>query len=218
MKVFISCGGYYANFEYPKPLVKINGETLIDRTLRLLSKYETEPFICCNPEEMAFNIYDNVLRVNYTFNYLEQTGYYLDLFDAVPCDEPCIYLFGDVYYSEDAIKRIMEKFSSTDRNIFICNQFAFNSSHNRVGEPFGWIVKDPEEFHWAVKLGKRFQDRGLIDHANGIPSNWELAHLINGLNINTFNLRKEDCLIIEDETIDVDAPSEIENVEKRVAH
>ena len=213
MDIFILCGGYYENFSYPKALTKINGECLVDRTIRLLKPYGVNPIVCCNPEETAFNGY-NVRRVEFTFSYMKQTGYYLDIFDAVPFDRQCIFLFGDVYYTEDAIRRIIERYSESDRNVFMCNAYPFNDKHLRQGEPFGWIVKDPEEFKWAVKLGKRFQDRGLIDHANGIPSNWELYHIINGLGVNEFCLSEKDCLVIDDLTIDVDDPSVIEKIEK----
>lgn len=215
MRVFILCGGYYRNFEYPKSLTKINGEALVDRTIRLLTPYDAEPIVCCNPEETAFDDY-HLFRAKFTFDYLNQTGYYLDAFDAVPCEDPHIFLFGDVYYTEDAISKIMDRFHSTDRNIFICNRYPFNPQHLRQGEPFGWIVKDPEEFRWAIKLGKRFQDRGLIDHARGIPSNWELYHIINGMGVNEFNLSEDDCLVIDDLTIDVDDPGAIEKLEKRI--
>jgi GTP:adenosylcobinamide-phosphate guanylyltransferase len=212
MKIFISCGGYYSNFDYPKALTEINGEALIDRTIRLLSHYDADVVVCCNPEENAFDKY-NPLRANYTFDYLKQSGYYLDLFVAVPYDKPCIYLFGDVYYTEDAINKIVDKFNSTNRNIFICNAYPFNEQGLRQGEPFGWIVKDQKEFRCAVELCKKLQDRNVVDHANGVASNWELAHIINGLGINQFNLRKKDCLIIDDLTIDIDFPDMIEKIQ-----
>lgn len=215
IRVFIMCGGYYGNFSYPKSLTVINGENLLDRTIRLLSEYNTDAIVCCNHDESAFDDYLPV-KLGFTFDYLKQTGYYLDLFDAVPFEIPCIYLFGDVYYTETAIERIIDTYDETDRNIFICNEYPFNKEHLRQGEPFGWIVKDPQEFNCAVKLCKSLQDRKIIDHANGVASNWELAHIINGLGVNDFNLRRKDCLIIHDKTIDVDDPSVIATIEERV--
>lgn len=215
MIVYLLCGGYYTNFDYPKSLTKIKDERLVDRTIRLLKSYNTEIIVCHNPEENAFDEY-NHLSCNFTFDYMKQKGYYLDVFDGVSFNSECIFLFGDVYYTENAIQQIIERFNSTDRNVFICNQYPFNEQHLRQGEPFGWIVKDVDEFKYAVKLGKKFQDRGVIDHSNGIPSNWELAHIINGLGVNDFNLRKEDCLVIADKTIDIDDPSSIAKLEQRL--
>lgn len=215
IKVFIMCGGYYTNFNQPKSLTEINGEKLLDRTIRLLSSYNTEPIVCCNAEDTVFDMYEP-LRADFTFDYQKQTGYYLDLFDAVPYNKPCIYLFGDVYYTEVAIQRIIDRYEETERNVFICNEYPFNAQHLRQGEPFGWIVKDQKEFRCAIALCKRFEDRGLVDHANGVASNWELAHVINGLGVNDFCLRREDCLVIHDKTIDVDDPSVVETVERRV--
>ena len=215
IKVFLMCGGYYTNFSYPKALTEINGERLLDRTIRLLSAYETEPVVCCNAEDSLFDSFEP-LRANFTFDYQKQSGYYLDLFDAVPYSKSCIYLFGDVYYTEEAIQAIIERFNATERNIFICNEYPFNAQHLRQGEPFGWIVKDQKEFRCAIALCKRLETRNVVDHANGVASNWELAHVINGLGINDFNLRREDCLVINDKTIDVDDPSVIAKVERRV--
>lgn len=215
IKVFLMCGGYYNNFSYPKSLTEIDGERLLDRTIRLLSVYNTEPIVCCNAEDSAFDEFEP-LRAAFTFDYLQQIGYYLDLFDAVPYNNACIYLFGDVYYTEEAIESIIDRYSATGRNIFICNEYPFNENHLRQGEPFGWIVKDQKEFRCAIALCKKLQDRKIIDHANGVASNWELAHVINGLGINDFNLRREDCLVINDKTIDVDDPSMIDKIERRV--
>ena len=215
IRVFVMCGGYYNNFNHPKALTEIRGERLLDRTLRLLAEYDTDTVVCCNAEESAFDGYEP-LRASFTFDYLKQTGYYLDLFDAVPYQMPCIYLFGDVYYTENAIKSIITKYRLTDRNIFICNEYPFNDKGLRQGEPFGWIVKDQKEFRCAIALCKRLEDRKVVDHANGVASNWELAHVINGLGINDFCLRREDCLVINDKTIDVDDPSVIGKVESNV--
>ena len=215
MKVYLLCGGYYPNFDYNKSLVEINGEKLIDRTIRLLNQYDTDTIVCCNHEETVFDRYKHLLCF-FTYNHVTDEGYYLDAFDAVPFKEQCIFLFGDVYYTEEAIKGIIDRFNATSGNIFICNEYPFNKEGLRQGEPFGWIVKDPQEFQWAVKLGKRFQDRGMISHSNGVPTNWELAHIINGLGVNDFCLRREGCLVIDDLTIDVDDPSAIERTENKI--
>ena len=37
-KVIIMCGGVYDTFKTPKPLSVINGETLLERTIRLLKE------------------------------------------------------------------------------------------------------------------------------------------------------------------------------------
>ena len=219
-KVFIACGGYYDNFNYPKALTEINGEKLVDRTIRLLKEYGIEPTVCCNLGETLFDSY-NPTKCKFTYNHVQGTGYYLDLFDALPIFGQCIILYGDVYYTEQAIDKIILKYEKTDRNIFICNALPFNEKRERWGEPFGWIVKDEEEFAYAVSLGKKFQDRGIVVNRRtgklgGVPTNWELAQIINGLDVNGFYFDEEDCLIISDKTIDVDDPSAIERVSERV--
>ena len=38
MKYIIMCGGKYPKFEIPKQLLKVNGEVLVERTIRLLKE------------------------------------------------------------------------------------------------------------------------------------------------------------------------------------
>ena len=212
MKVFILCAGYYKNFDKPKALTEINGERLVDRTIRLLKPYNVAPIITCNEEETLFDEYEHI-NTKQTFDHVERKGYYLDAF--IPCDEQCIYLFGDVYYTKQAIDSIINVFNNTKHNIFICNKYPFNDNEDRVGEPFGWIVKDQEEFRAAITICKKLQDRERVKQNDKlrISTNWELSQVINGNGINNFKFKKEDCLIIDDLTIDVDDPSVIERIE-----
>ena len=209
-KIIIMCGGYYEHFKQHKALTKINGETLLDRTIRLLKENGIEE-VYISANDPVFNKYTNVLHHENTYRYEEgtQKGYWVDAY--YPTNEPTIYLHGDVYYTDDAIKKIINL--NPTKNTFIGNQWALNPEHNKVGEPFGWIIVDTDSFHKAIEETKRLQDEGKCDR---MPVSWELYEVLNGYNVNDFFIDKETYLPIYDETIDIDSPEQIEELEKKV--
>lgn len=209
--VIIMCGGFYQDFEIPKQLSVINGERLVDRTIRLLKENGiTEIYVssdnpvfdsCSVPRlehENSYKVEDNQLK-----------GYWVDAY--YPTEEPCIYLHGDVYYTENAIKKILNL--NPKVNTFIGNQYALNKEHKKVGEPFGWIIVDQKSFRNAINECKRLQDEGKSER---MPISWELYEVLNGHDINDFIINEETYLAISDETIDIDAPWQIEELNKKV--
>lgn len=211
MKYIIMCGGYYEHFETPKQLTEINGETLIERTIRLLKENGiTEIFISSN--DCQFNAFGKVLEHNNSYMYKDNKiqGYWLDAY--YPMDEPCTYLHGDVYYSEEAIRTIVNY--KSDKNIFIGNEIARNPEHNNWGEPFGWIVNNQEIFRKGIDLCKYLQDIGRCER--GYAVSWELYRVLNGLDINKQYILDDTYLSINDETIDIDNPWQIDELREKL--
>ena len=140
--IIIMCGGVYDNFKQHKALTKINGERLVDRTIRLLKQNGIND-IYVSATDPNFIDY-KVLKHENTYKYEDGnvSGYWVDAY--YPTDKPCIYLHGDVYYSEDAIKKILNY--NPKVNTMIGNQWALNENHDKVGEPFGWIVVDQKKY------------------------------------------------------------------------
>ena len=210
-KVIIMCGGVYDNFEKHKALSVINGEPLVERTVRLLKENNVEEiYISSNSDE--FSKYANVLHHENSFKYEngEVKGYWVDAY--YPTEEPCIYLHGDVYYTEDAIKKILNL--NPKVNTFIGNQYALNEEHIKVGEPFGWIIVDQGKFRKAIDMCKILQDKGLTDR---MPISWEIYQVLNGHDINGFDISEDTYLAIYDETDDIDSPEKIEELNKKVS-
>lgn len=211
MKYIIMCGGEYDEFETPKQLTVINGEALVERTIRLLKENGiTDIYISSN--DKRFDKYGVRLDHNNTFKSKngEVYGYWLDAY--YPMEEPCIYLHGDVYYSEDAIKKIINY--KSDKNIFIGNELAKNPEHKNWGEPFGWIVNNPEIFRKGIELTNYLQDIGRCER--GCAISWELYRVLNGLNINQQYILDDTYLTINDETIDIDEPWQIEELKNKI--
>ena len=209
--VIIMCGGVYDTFETPKQLSVVNGETLLERTIRLLKENGvTDLFISSNDDR--FQKYGRVLKHNNSFKFENGKvhGYWIDAY--YPTDEPAIYLHGDVYYSENAIKKIISLNPSV--NTFIGNEVARNKEHKNWGEPFGWIVVNQKEFRKGIEATKKLQDEGKLER--GYALSWELYRVLNGLDPNKQYIIDNTYLSIDDETIDIDAPWQIEELNKKV--
>lgn len=208
--IIIMCGGVYNNFKQHKALTKINGERLVDRTIRLLKQNGIED-IYVSATDPNFIDY-KVLKHNNTYKYEDGnvSGYWVDAY--YPIDKPCIYLHGDVYYSEDAIKKILNY--NPKVNTMIGNQWALNNEHKKVGEPFGWIIVDQKKFRDAINKTKQLQDEGKIDRGYAIA--WELYQVLNGHDVNGFDINIDTYLPIYDETIDIDSPEQIRILEDKL--
>lgn len=207
MQIIIMCGGKYKDFKEHKALTKIKGERLIERTIRLLKENGIKDYyISSNDPE--FIKYARVLRHENSFEVKNGIvkGYWVDAY--YPTKEPTIYLHGDVYYTEEAIKKILNY--NAKENTFIGNEIARNPEHKNWGEPFGWIVVDQEKFRKAINDTKKLQDEGKLDR--GYAISWELYRVLNGYDPNYMLINDNNYLVIDDETIDVDTPEQIEMV------
>ena len=214
MKYIIMCGGEYKDFEKPKPLSIINGETLVERTIRLLKQNGIQDIAISTTLPNYDYIDVPKLKHNneYTHEYKGEKakGYWLNAY--YPTNEPCTYLHGDVYYTEEAIKKIIEY--KSDKNIFIGNEVAKNKEHKNWGEPFGWIINNQDIFRKGIELTKYLQDIGRCERGHAIS--WELYRVLNGLDINKQYILDDTYLSIDDETIDIDAPWQIEKMNNKV--
>lgn len=213
MQVIVMCGGYYENFKEHKALSIINGEPLVQRTIRLLKENGiNEYYISSNDDR--FSQYGEVIKHKNSYRYEngKSIGYWIDAY--YPTDKPTIYLHGDVYYSEEAIKKILNY--NPKVNTMIGNKWALNINHDKVGEPFGWIIVDQVKFREAINKTKKLQDEEKIER--GYAISWELYEVLNGYNVNDFIIDKETYLVIDDETDDVDSPEQIELLNKKVGN
>lgn len=206
-------GGKYHKFKKHKALSVIHGEILIERTIRLLKENGVkEWYISTN--DPSFDKYDergNIIHHNNNFEVLEDgtiKGYWLDAYYLI--DDPCIYLHGDVYYTEEAIKKILNY--KPIMNTFIGNEIARNPEHLNWGEPFGWIIVEPLRFKYDIQATKELQDKGKLER--GYAISWELYRVMNGYDPNYMLINDDNYLVIDDGTIDVDEPEQIELVNK----
>lgn len=207
MQVIIMCGGKYKDFEKHKALSFVRGEVLIERTIRQLKENKIENwFISSN--DSAFDKYGTVLHHENSFQVEKNKviGYWVDAF--YPTNEQTIYLHGDVYYTDNAIKKILTL--NPTLNTLVGNEIARNPQHIDMGEPFGWIIVDQKSFREAINKTKKLQYEGKL--ARGYAISWELYRVMNNLNPNRMVIIDDTYLSINDETIDVDYPEQIDLV------
>lgn len=202
----IMCGGKYPHFSEHKALTKINGEPLIQRTVRLL-KSVTDGQIFITADDPKFSEYGIILphENSYSHDGIKPTGYWLDAFYPYFLDGTQVtYLFGDVYYTEPALDTIIN-YPATKNTLFGTSD-AKNSRHENIGEAFAYKVVEFGKFVEGINKVKEMYDNGLV---NRNPIVWELYRYLNGFDINVQRINPETYVCIDDETIDIDYPEEM---------
>ena len=205
MKYIIMCGGDYKLFDKPKQLLEINGEPIIARTIRLLKECGVDDIAISsnNPEFDRFGVpvlhHENVWEVRGIENV---TGTWVNAF--YPMDEPVCYLMGDVVFSPEAIKKIVN--TSTDSVEFFASAPPFSKQYYKpYAEPFGFKVVDTKYFRFCVDRVKTLEAEGKFRRH---PIAWELWSVIKTTPINEINY--SNYTVINDYTCDVDKVSDID--------
>lgn len=210
MRYIIMAGGNYKDFETPKHLLKVKGERLVDRTIRLLKENGVTDIAITSNNPLFDSC--GVERIEHNNDYetkggVTVKGYWVDAF--LPSDEPITYLYGDVYYSDYAIKTIVE--TPADDILF----FASRNVHGRREyiknweEPFAYKVIDQKKFRDAINYCKSERDKG---RCNREPISWELYRAINGYDLNT-HIIGDRFYAIDDYTTDIDCIEDIAKLE-----
>ena len=207
MKYIIMCGGEYSFFKTPKHLSIIKGERIVDRTIRLLKENGVTDISISSNNPLFDSC--NVPRLEHTNTYKNingiSSGYWLDAY--YPVNEPVCYIYGDVYFSPEAIKTIVN--CKKHGNILFGTSDAKNKEHQNWGEPFAYLVNDYEEFFKGIEKVKEMQDKGLTKR---MPITWELYRYLNKLDVNIQQINDNTYICIDDGTIDVDIPQDIETM------
>lgn len=179
-------GTRWNNYDnHSKHLCVINGETIIGRTVRLLNEMGVNNVIITshNPD-MEF---EGAVRYEPKNNNEE-----IDRFTYEFLDEEVTFLYGDTYYNEDALRKIVE--TKTDDILF------FATSTSIVG----------------VKVINHVQFKQYIDYIKEqqiVGKGWTVYQLSNGLPIGSKEPR-ENLIAVSEETFDIDSPSEYKSLKK----
>lgn len=194
-------------FKIPRQLVEINGEKITQRTIRLLKESGIEDILITSHDKR----FDNLGAIRYESKYndyrpKEKKGYWLSAFPIELLNEPITFLLGDVYYSENAIKTIVE--TKVDDILFFCTSKKDGYSNKYIkhhDEPLGFKVENYNRFKQAIEDVKRLKDKGMT---NREPVTWELYRYLNNMDVNKHEL-KDNYVAINDESCDIDAERDI---------
>jgi GTP:adenosylcobinamide-phosphate guanylyltransferase len=234
MKYVIMAGGNYPKWELPKQFSKIRGEVIIERTIRLLKENGVTDIAISTNDERFNDLGVEIL--NNPRNNFEQCGdketkesshSWLNAY--CPVDEEVCYLHGDVYFSDEAIKTIVE--TEVEDTMFFCapdkRDVPNKDIRNPKGrEPLAYKVKNYKKFRKAVDELLEMIDNGEFSQAKCKPISWTVYRYLNGLDIakqaqgygalNSIFHTNGDYIIINDYTTDVDKPEDVERIEKQL--
>lgn len=197
-------------FKTPRQLTKINEETLIERTIRLLKENGIEDILITSHDPRFNNL--GAVRYEPLYNDYkpkEDKGYWVSAFPIELINEPIVFLLGDVYYSEQAIRTIVN--SETDSILYFCSYQ--NESEKYIkhhDEPFGFKVVDCELFKKNIEIMKRFKDSGEAERE---PIAWELYRSINNQNVKK-HIMTDNYIAINDESCDIDTLEDVERLKE----
>lgn len=204
MKYILMCGGKYRRWETPRQLTVIEGETIIERTIRLLKTNGVTDIAISsnNPVFSQFGVPLLEHTNSYDANgYNDFTGYWCDAF--YPMDEPACYIFGDVFFSPEAIKTIVQ--TPTSDIEFFASAPPFSPDYPKdSAEPFALKVRDQALLHDAIVRTKRLYHAGLFMRK---PIMWELWQVIKNTTLN--HIDYTNYTVINDYTCDIDDPEEL---------
>ena len=212
IKYVLMCGGHYKHWETPRHLSVVLGETLVERTIRLLRKNGIENISISsdNPIFEKFGVpvlkHDNLYIAK---NFAIEEGEWFNCF--YPTDEPTCYIFGDVYFSDEAIKTIVE--TETDDIEFFGSQEPFAKNYIKTHvEPFALKVVNQKHLREAIEKTKVMESEGRFWRK---PIMWELWTVIKGVEPEVKGGKYlADYVAINDYTCDIDWKSDIINLEK----
>ena len=210
MKYIIMCGGHYNEWETPRQMLKVKGEEITARTIRLLRENGVED-IAISTDNPAFEKYGlPILKHDNTYHARKRNdvdGYWCDAF--YPTDDPACYIFGDVIFSPEAVRTIVET-DTDDIELFGSAQPFAPEYPKKWVEPFAFKVRAQARFRNCITEMKR-RDKDCWRS----PIAWDLWALIRGRRTDIDDYRI-DYTVINDYTCDIDHKNEIPELESRI--
>ena len=204
MIYILMCGGKYRKWQTPRHLTEIDGEKLVARTIRQLKENGVEDIAISSDTPLfdEFGVPRLVHNNSYDANgYNDFTGYWCDAF--YPTEEPVCYIFGDVVFSDEAVKTIVE--TETDSIEFFASAPPFSPLYlKHSAEPFALKVVDTEHLKTSIAKLKQLDAWKVFARK---PIMWELWQVIKGTPINIIDYTN--YTVINDYTCDIDDPEDI---------
>jgi len=190
----------------PKQLQEVNGEPLVARTIRLLREAGVTDIAISTVHDGFDSFGVPVLKHRNDYRaraYNDCDGYWCNCF--YPTTEHTCYMFGDVVYSHNAIRTIVDY--EADGIMLFGSKAPFALEYPKwYIEPFSFKVTDTDRLKWTVNEVKRLDKAGVFHRK---PIAWEFWNVSQGGDPNQIN---PNYVAINDYTCDIDTPQEIDNV------
>lgn len=206
MKHIIMCGGQYG-WETPRQMTEILGEPVVARTIRLLRQEGVED-IAISATDIRFARF-GVPVISHENDFQvecgEIRGSWVNAF--YPTDDPACYIFGDVVFSQDGIRKIVK--TDPAGIAFFGSTPPFSPMFiKEYAEPFAFKVNDQKRFRAAIDFVNANLGTGIFCRH---PIAWELWQVINGFDVREINF--DSVTPINDYTCDIDNPKDAERIE-----
>ena len=195
MKYIIMCGGPRSD----KPLQVLFNETLVERTIRLLRENGISDIaISTNDDRYQFGV-----PVLHHDNSQTWEGFYW-LNAYYPMTEPVCYIYGDVFFSPEAIKKIVE--TETEDIEFFASAPPYSPQYTKKwAEPFAFKVQNTDKFFRCIAECKKLDAEHRF---NRMPISWELWAVIKGTALNKPDYTN--YTTINDYTVDIDTGDQVQ--------
>ena len=181
-------GSRWNNYEgIPKHLISIGGETLLQRTTRLVHSFDSQAEVIItsrNPDCVA----EGARRYEPLRSHREIDRFCVELIQDGVC-----FLYGDAYYSEQTIRQVVE--ASVEDMLFFGNPQTIVAVKVGSGQCMLEHLRDIDELI----------QQGVIADAKG----WQLYHHLLGMPLEGRQIA-EKFVVLEDKTTDFNRPEDYE--------
>ena len=210
MKYIIMCGGHYDEWAVPRQMIRIRGEPVVARTIRLLRECGVDD-IAISTDDKQFSQF-GVPLLSHSNDFIAEGGIvkegsWVDAF--CPMEEPACYILGDVVFSPEAIRTIVNTQTDSIQYFASSPPFPREGYIKRYAEPFAFKVADQARFRAAIDFVKANRDTGIFCRH---PIAWELWQVINGKSVTDIDYGS--YVAVNDYTCDIDCESDAEKIEE----
>ncbi len=173
----------------PKHLIKINGEILLERTVKQLNKYAKGSSVIITSHDSRYE-FEGATRYEPLNNVLE-----IDRFTEELIEDNICFLYGDTYYSNEAITTIIN--TKVDDILFFGNKKSIVAIK----------IKDSKIFKENVANVKKLYLDKKIKNCKG----WQVYQSFQNLE---FDIKKigDKFIVVDNTTIDYNTPKEYEQL------
>ncbi|HIY83421.1 MAG TPA: NTP transferase domain-containing protein [Candidatus Rubneribacter avistercoris] len=170
----------------PKHLIEIDGESLLDRTIRLIAEIDPLGRIVISSSQVEYDKF-GVDRYAPPSNAFE-----IERFPIALSRVPTCFLYGDVFYTHDALRCVVQASGS--------DFLFFGNEHSIIA------VKAFNAFLFSEKLEKLTEKIRQGEESDG--KGWQLYHWLLGMPMPGHAIA-DHFVRIEDETRDFNTPDEL---------
>ena len=202
MRYIIMCGGNYLPIEnQPKQITYVNGERIIDRIIFLLRQNGVKDIAITTDEPEYFKDC-GVEVIEY-----DSSGPWTNCF--YPTTRRTCYICGDVYFSPEAIKKIVE--TKTDDIEFFASAPPFGNKYiKRFAEPFAFKVVNMRRFRKCIKRTQQYAREGKLHR----DISWELWQVVKDTPLNIIDYTN--YTVINDYTVDIHNLDDVRRLEREL--